>query len=112
MNDKHGRTYDDDIEELSNEQKKLRLINSSIDCGYQIQDLKHQRNFFFKEIRKRLNANREKEIEEAVKGMKRLQEESRLFKAAKMLNCKRFENPFVHEKKMENMYRILKKFTK
>ena len=33
-----------------------------------------------------------------VKGMKTLQEESRMLKAAKTLNCKRFENPFVHDK--------------
>ena len=46
---------------------------------------------------------RRKYSEEAVKGMERLQEEFRMFKAAKMLNPKRFENPFVHNKNGEHV---------
>ena len=52
--------------------------------------------------------------EEAVKGMERIQEESRMFKAAKMLNRKRFENPYVHDKNgkhvsnSEEVYKIMK----
>ena len=49
-----------------------------------------------------MNVNREKEIDEGVKGMERLQEESRMFKAANMLHRKRFKNILVY-KKMENM---------
>ena len=73
VNNNHCRTYDDDIEELSKEQKELRLIISSSKCEYQIQAWKPQRNVLLKEIRKRVNANMEKEIEEAVKDMERLQ---------------------------------------
>ena len=36
-------------------------------------------------------------MEEAVKGMKRLKKESKMFKTAKVLNCKRFERTFVHD---------------
>ena len=61
-----------------------------------------------------MNVNREKEIEEAIKGMEKLQEESRMFKAAKMLNRKRFKNLFVHDKienyvsNPEEVYKIIK----
>ena len=44
-----------------------------------------------------------KEIDEAVKGMERLQEESRMFKTAKKLNRKRFENPFVHDENEKHL---------
>ena len=57
-----------------------------------------------------MNVNREKEIDEVFKGMERLQEESRMFKAANMLHRKRFKNILVH-KKMETMSWILKQFT-
>ena len=58
-----------------------------------------------------MNVNTEKEVEKAVKGMERLQEESRMFKAAKMLNRKDSKT-LLCMTKMESMYRILKKFTK
>ena len=53
-------------------------------------------------------------MEEAIKGMEKLQEESRMFKAAKMLNRKRFKNPFVYDKienyvsNPEEVYKIIK----
>ena len=97
VNNSHDKTYDDDIEELSKEQEKLRVIISSSNCEYQIQPLKHQRNILVKEIRKGVNVNIEKEIDDKVKGMKRLQGNFRMLNAAKMLNRKRFENPFVHD---------------
>ena len=59
LNNNYGRTHDDDIEKLSKEQKKVRLIISSSNCEYQIQALKHQRNALLKEIRKRVNVNRQ-----------------------------------------------------
>ena len=113
VNNNHGRNYDDHIEELSKEQTKLRLIISCSNCAYQIQALKHQRNVLTKEIRKRVNVSREKEIEEAVKGMERSQEESKIFEAAKMLNRIRFEDPFVHDRNgkhvsnPEEVYKII-----
>ena len=97
VNNSHDKTYDDDIEELSKKQEKLRVIISSSNCKYQIQPLKHQRNILVKEIRKGVNVNIEKEIDDKVKGMKRLQGNFRMLNAAKMLNRKRFENPFVHD---------------
>ena len=87
---------------------------SSSNCAYQIQALKHQINVTLKEIRKTVDVGREKEIDDLVKGMKMLQEESRMLKAAKMLNRKRFENPFVHNKdgkyisNPEEVYKIKK----
>ena len=36
VNNSHDKTYDDDIEELSKEQEKLRVIISSSNCKYQI----------------------------------------------------------------------------
>ena len=39
----------------------------------------------------------EKEIDDKVKEMKKLQWNFRMLNAAKMLNHKRFENPFVHD---------------
>ena len=44
----------------------------------------------------------------------KVQEEFRMFKAAKMLICKRFKNPFVHDKNgkyvlnLEEVYKIIK----
>lgn len=102
LNNNHARTYDGDIIKLSNEQKKPRLKIPSSNWESQIQALKHQRNVLLKGLQKRVNVNREKEIDEGVKGMERLQEESRMFKAANMLHRKRFKNILVY-KKMENM---------
>ena len=73
------------------------FIISSSNCEHQIQALKYQRNILRKEIRKRVNVNREKEMVKVVKGIDRLKEESKMFKAAKMQNHKRFENPSVHD---------------
>ena len=103
VNNSHDKTYDDDIEELSKEQEKLRVIISSSNCKYQIQPLKHQRNILVKEIRKGVNVNIEKEIDDKVKGMKRLQGNFRMLNAAKMLNRKRFENPFVHDENRKHV---------
>ena len=103
VNNSHDKTYDDDIEELSKEQEKLRVIISSSNCKYQIQPLKHQRNILVKEIRKGVYVNIEKEIDDKVKGMKRLQGNFRMLNAAKMLNRKRFENPFVHDENRKHV---------
>ena len=54
----------------------------------------------------------EKKIEEAVKGKERLQEESRMFKVAKMLNCKSFESIYEYGKngnQVSNSEEIYKK---
>ena len=56
----------------------------------------------------------EKKIEEAVKGKERLQEESRMFKVVKMLNCKTFESIYEYGKNgnqvsnSEEIYKIIK----
>ena len=92
--------YDDDIDELdelSNKQKELRFIIWSSNCEYQIQALKHQRNVLLKEIWKRVSVSREKEIEEAVKSMERLQEIQKVH-SCKEAEHERFENPFVHDR--------------
>ena len=55
-----------------------------------------------------------KKIEEAVKGKERLQEEFRMFKVTKMLNCKSFENTYEYGKNgkqvsnSEEIYKIIK----
>lgn len=75
----------------------MRLIISSNNCEYQVQALNHQGNILIKTIWKRVNVNRDKEVDDEVKGMKRLQEMSTMFKATKMLNYKKIETPFVHD---------------
>ena len=61
-----------------------------------------------------MNVSKEKELEEEVKDMERLQEKFRMFKAAKMVNCKRFKNSFQLHKNgkqitnAEEFYKIIK----
>ena len=55
-----------------------------------------------------------KKIEEAVNGKERLQEEFRMFKVTKMLDCKSFENTYEYGKNgkqvsnSEEIYKIIK----
>ena len=58
-----------------------------------------------------VNVDKEKEIQEAVNGIERLEKESRMIKAVKILNGERLKN-LLYMAKMKRMYQILKKFTK
>ena len=86
------------IETMSQEQKNLRLLLSSCHDTERIKEIKNERNQILKEIQKKTKANREKEIDEKVKYIDNLRDESKMFKAVKMLNRSKFENPFVHDR--------------
>ena len=58
-----------------------------------------------------VNVDKEKEIQEAVNGIERLEKESRMIKTVKILNGERLKN-LLYMTKMKRMYQILKKFTK
>ena len=60
--------------------------------------MRNKRNRMIKTIKKKVLANKEKATDEAVKEIDNLQDEAKMFKAVKVLNRKRFESPFGHDK--------------
>ena len=111
VNNNHIRTYDDKIQKLSKEQKKLCLIISSSNCENQIQALKHQRNVVLKKIPKRVNVNRKKEIEEVARGIERLQAANMLQICCTVKDSKTFlcmKNYGKYELNPEEVYKVIK----
>ena len=97
VNRNNHRVYDREIKHMSKKQKRLRISISSSNEIESICKMRNKRNRILKTIKKKVLANKEKEIDEAVKEIDVLQDEAKMFKAVKMLNRKRFETPFVHD---------------
>ena len=98
VNNNNNRTHDDEIDKMSNAQKKLRLLISSCIDVEKVQNMRTDRNILLKEIEKKTLENREVEIDKMVREIDKIQDEAKMFKAVKTLSRKNFENPFIHDK--------------
>ena len=86
VNNNNNRTHDDEIDKMSNEQKKLRLLISSCIDVEKVQNMRTDRNILFKEIKKKTLENREGEIDKMVREIDKIQDEAKMFKAVKTLS--------------------------
>ena len=103
VNNNNNRINDEKIAKMSQEQKKLRLVISSCHGTEKIQKMRNERNRLLKKIRTKTTTNRGREIDEKIKEIDELHDESKMFRAVKALNRKKFENPFVHDKDGKNI---------
>ena len=102
-NKKNIRGHDPEIEKLSEEQKNLRIqIENSRNLNEVIQK-KAKRNKIMREIKEKLSENKEKEIEEKLTEINNMKDDSKMFKAVKLLNQKKYQNPFVHDENGRNV---------
>ena len=91
---KNNITSDIEIEELSNEQKQITCTDKD-----KLTKLKHERNRLLKQIHKQIKENKEREIDEKISDINNMPDEAKMFKSVKMLNRKKFENPYIYDNK-------------
>ena len=77
--------------------------NSDCHDTEKIQKMRNEGNRLLKKLRKKTTMNRGREIDEKIKEIDELHDESKMFRAVKALNRKKFENPFVHDKDGKNI---------
>ena len=95
VNMKNKQVTDHTVEELSSQQKKLRLEMNNNTNPEKHNKLKQQRKRLLKEIQQRIKTIKEKEIDEILEEVDKTKDDARMFKAVRKLNLKRYENPFV-----------------
>eukprot|EP00795_Rhopilema_esculentum_P000269 gene269-9917_t len=98
LNRNHGRIYDNEIKGISEEQKQLRVQITLCKEAEKHEKLEHQRNRILKSSKQKVIENRDKEIDDIVRDVENLHEESKIFKAVRMLNRTSYENPFIYDK--------------
>ena len=94
---KNNITSDIEIEKLSNEKKQLRIQITSCRDKDKLTKLKHERNRLLKQIHKQIKENEEREIDEKISDINNMPDEAKMFKSVKMLNRKKFENPYIYD---------------
>ena len=94
---KNNITSDIEIEQLSNEQKQLRIQITSCRDKDKLTKLKHERNRLVKQIHKKIKENKERQIDEKISDINNMPDEAKMFKSVKMLNRKKFENPYIYD---------------
>ena len=91
------RTHDQDIQELSEKQKQLRLNLSRCHDVIEYKAMKKERNKILHEIKQRLKQNEEQELNQKVNHLDQIEDASKMYKSVKMLQQKSFTNPYVHD---------------
>ena len=116
--EKKRQVMDRKAANMSKQQQKLRLqIENTTDIN-KINELKKERKRILKNITKRVKEIREKEIEDIIKEVEDAKDDTRMFKAVKKLNQKKYETPYVHNEKgqcvtqTEEIYKIIEKHFK
>ena len=87
----------DEIEKLSLQQKQLRLQIESGKCPEKIKDLRKSRKEILKQIQKKVKEANEKRIEALVDDIESAKDDTRMFKAIKLLTTKHTKIKFVHD---------------
>ena len=83
---------------MSKEQQKIRIkIENSFDPN-EITEMKSARKKILKEWTKKVKEIKNKELDEILKEADEPNDDGKMFKAVKILNQKKYENPFVHNK--------------
>ena len=83
---------------MSKEQQKIRIkIENSSDPN-EITEMKSARKKILKELTKKVKEIKNKELDEILKEVDETKDDGKMFKVVKILNQKKYENPFVHNK--------------
>ena len=98
-NKKNVKAHDPEIEILSEKQKQLRVQINNIKEVNNIQRLRKQRNETMRTIKQKLLENKEKEINEKLNEINNMKDDSKMFKSAKLIHQKKFQNPIIHDEK-------------
>eukprot|EP00794_Sanderia_malayensis_P021165 gene21165-23243_t len=91
------RTHDQEIQELSEKQKQLRLNLSRCHDVTEYKAMKKERNKILHEIKQKLKQNKEQELNLKVSQLDQIDDASKMYKSVKMLQQKSFANPYVYD---------------
>lgn len=91
------RTHDQDIQEMSEKQKQLRLNLSRCHDVTEYKAMKKERNKILHEIKQRLEQDKEQELYQKVSQLDQIEDASKMYKSVKILQQKSFANPYVHD---------------
>ena len=109
-----GKVKDEKITELSRKQKELRLKMMNEKGPDKLEKMRKERKGTLKETVRRVKEIREKEIDEICEEIDKTKDDARMFKAAKKIQRKPFENPIVHDKEgkcvtqPQQLYQVIK----
>jgi len=91
------RVYDPKIEQLSKQQRDMRLQWANTTDATKRAELKHQRNVLQHSIRKLCKDNEEKRLDSMAAEVERLKDGAKMFKAVSMMTRKRAQPPVVED---------------
>jgi hypothetical protein len=86
------------ITALSEKQKQLRMKMITEKDPDKLQQMRKERKRVLKEVVKEVKQTREREIDEICEEIEKTKDDARMFKAARKIQRKPFENPVVHDK--------------
>ena len=89
--------YDEDIQELSNRQKKIRIEIDNTKEPDKKKELKAERNKIQHQISRKVQEIREKEIDMKIEDIENSSDTSKMFKAVGTLYRQKYENPKVED---------------
>ena len=90
---------DDHLHQISLEQKQLRVIIINTTDIEKIIKLKRKRNNILKNMTKRVNEIKEKQIDAILHELESVNDDHKMFKSVKKLHQKPFENPKIYNDK-------------
>ena len=109
------RIRDQDIQEMSEKQKQLRL-NLSHCNATDYKAIKKERNKILHEIKHRLMQNKEQERNQKFSQLDHMEDASKMYKSVKILQQKPFTNPYVYDEnkkcvtKPSEIYKIVRDY--
>ena len=99
----NNRLHNIEIEQMSKDQKMLRIKISNCDNVDKAKQMKTKRNQIIHEIKRKLINLKEIDLDKKVKEINEMKDSSKMFKAVNMLKRKNFENPYVHDENGKNV---------
>ena len=109
---------DTSVEKMLKEQQQIRIKIENCSDPNKITELKYKRKKILKELTKKVKEVKNKELEEILIEVGEVKDDAKMFKAAKKLKQKQYENPFVHNKdgksvtNKQEMYNIIEEHFK
>ena len=94
---RNQRSHNQEIEVLSQQQKRIRLQISETKDKDKITKLKHKRNQILHQINNKLNEAKNKELDEIATVIDNCRDNNKMYLAVKLLNRKPLQNPIIHD---------------
>ena len=82
---------------MSNKQKELRIAGNLCKDPTKTNQIRRDRNKILHEIRKKQIKLANEELSRKIEAIEEAPEASKMFKAVKILNQKKYENPTIHD---------------